>query len=115
MCLLWSTSYDSFLDALWRRKEATAFSCAELNERSGLSSGYVEKIFSPRRLKKLGPMSFSVLLSTLGLKILIVCGEAPTPQHPKNFTQDRSKRRAGQPTVVDLPRRENGSHPEIPA
>jgi hypothetical protein len=39
---------------------------------AGLAGGYVGKLLAPSRIKKLGVMSFGVMLQSLGLKLLVV-------------------------------------------
>jgi hypothetical protein len=64
------TDYASFLRALVRRRQGLGLSQLAVDQISGLPEAYTGKIEARRR--NLGPLSFDLLLATLGLSIALV-------------------------------------------
>ena len=64
------TNYDALLRALVRRRQGLGLSQLAVDQISGLPEAYTGKIEARRR--NLGPLSFDLLLATLGLSIALV-------------------------------------------
>jgi hypothetical protein len=66
------TDYDEMIDALRARMAELGVTNETIGAIAGLAGGYVGKLLAPSRIKKLGVMSFGVMLQSLGLKLLVV-------------------------------------------
>jgi hypothetical protein len=65
-------SYADLVHALRARKEQLNVSYEVIEAISGLQSGYISKLLSPRPSKRLGQLSLGLILQTLGLKLVLV-------------------------------------------
>lgn len=66
------TSYDELIEAIRRRAVERGVSHNQLDELAGLPTGYCGKVLGPSQVKKLGPLSMSVMLQALGLALVVV-------------------------------------------
>lgn len=80
--------YTDLIDAMRARQNQLGISIETIEEISGLSKGLPAKILGPSGIKNLGPMSFGVMLETLGLKLLVV----PDPQAEQKMRGKWAKR-----------------------
>jgi hypothetical protein len=64
--------YPALITALRARKEALGWSHKTVDGRTGLSDGYLGKLFGPRPPRNLGPIAFTAVLQTLGLGVAVV-------------------------------------------
>ena len=69
-------TYADLVAALRARKEQLDVSFATIEDVSGLQSGYCSKLMSPRPSKFFGELSLTLVLQTLGLKLILVEDEA---------------------------------------
>jgi len=88
--------YEDLLTALRKRKEALDFSNEEIDEYAGLTRGHFDKVFGPRRKLNLGPLTWGLYLTALGLKIALVVDRNPAPVTRKHRRNDRSRWRPGE-------------------
>lgn|SRR5215813_8815650 len=63
--------YGSLHAALRARADQLQVSREQLDELTGLQSGYCAKLLSSTRIKNLGPQSLGPLLTVLGLRLLV--------------------------------------------
>jgi hypothetical protein len=66
------TDYDEMIGALRARMAELGVTNETIGAIAGLAGGYVGKLLAPSRIKNLGPMSFGVMLQSLGLKLIVV-------------------------------------------
>jgi hypothetical protein len=66
------TDYDGMITAIRARMRELGVTNETIDSITGLQSGYVGKLLAPSRIKNLGPMSFGVMLQSLGLKLIVV-------------------------------------------
>jgi hypothetical protein len=66
------TDYDGMIGALRARMLELGVTNETIGAIAGFASGYVGKLLAPSRIKNLGPMSFGVMLQSLGLKLIVV-------------------------------------------
>jgi hypothetical protein len=66
------TDYDEMIGALRARMLELGVTNETIGAIAGFASGYVGKLLAPSRIKNLGPMSFGVMLQSLGLKLIVV-------------------------------------------
>jgi hypothetical protein len=85
------TDYDSLLRALVRRRQGLGLSQLAVDQISGLPEAYTSKIEA--RMRNLGPLSFDLLLGTLGLSIALV--PRPIRRALARKAQRRLRRRGG--------------------
>jgi hypothetical protein len=64
-------SYADLIRALRERKERLDVSFNLLEDISGLQSGHISKLLSPRASKRLGELSLDCLLAALGVKLVV--------------------------------------------
>lgn len=84
--------YDGLIAALRTRKAELGLSDSFLDELTGLQSGYTGKIFGPKQVKKLGPVSLGLLLQALGLKIVLLEDPETLAKHRERH-EKRDERR----------------------
>jgi hypothetical protein len=66
------TDYDEMIGALRARMAELGVTNETIGAIAGLAGGYVGKLLAPSRIKNLGPMSFGVMLQSLGMKLIAV-------------------------------------------
>jgi hypothetical protein len=66
------TDYDGMIAAIRGRMRELGVTNETIDAITGLPSGYVGKLVGEGRIKNLGPMSFGVMLQSLGLKLIVV-------------------------------------------
>ena len=64
-------NYDELLDLLKRRRDQLGVSLEVVETVAGLTQRYVGKLFSPTKIKAIGPISMGPLLGALCLKLLV--------------------------------------------
>lgn len=64
--------YDGLIAALRDRAAAIGYTNDTLDAVTGLPAGYIGKLLGPGLVKKLGPLSFGVLMQALGLRVVLV-------------------------------------------
>lgn len=76
-------SYRQFMDALKRRRIQLGLSQMEMDDRAGLQDGYTGKleVWDRDSGRRLGPVSFDLLLEGLGLAVAVV----PRPGRASRF------------------------------
>jgi hypothetical protein len=91
-CCLWScglrsitcSDYSALLEAVRARMAETGITYATLDHIAGTSAGYAQKILGPRPVKTFGPVSMSLILGALALKVtLSVDKEAEERMRPR--------------------------------
>lgn len=65
-------TYDDLHQALRARADHIGVTRLGLDEITGLTSGHSGKLLAPTKIKRLGPISFDLMLPALGLKLLLV-------------------------------------------
>ena len=65
-------NYQELHLALRERAEQLGVSRLTIDDVSGLPSGYSAKLLAPVPIKRLGPLSFGLMLQALGLKLVVV-------------------------------------------
>jgi hypothetical protein len=91
------SDYRTLIETCRARADELDLSRAELDRVSGLCSGYASKILSlgaAKDSKRLGPVSFELMLNTLGLKMVLIEDEVATARtlalrHPVDHSQQR--------------------------
>ena len=86
--------YAGLVSALRERAEALNISNMTIDLTSGLQSGYTGKVLSLRPKRQLGRLSLGLMLSTLGLRLIVV--------------EDKEQLRRVQSRLA--PRKHNGKH-----
>jgi hypothetical protein len=66
------TDYDEMIGALRARMAELGVTNETIGAIAGRAGDYVGKLLAPSRIKNLGPMSFGVMLQSLGLKLIVV-------------------------------------------
>ena len=66
------SNYAELVSALRERAEALNISNMTIDLTSGLQSGYTSKVLSLRPKRTLGRLSLGLMLSTLGLRLIVV-------------------------------------------
>jgi hypothetical protein len=64
--------YEELMQALYDRAEELRASRSSIDEVAGWPEGYASKLLRKRRVKSFGAKSLGPLLSTLGLKLVVV-------------------------------------------
>jgi hypothetical protein len=67
--------YDGLIGILRLRLSEVGSSCENVSALAGLTETHISKLVNPARSKLLGRLSFSVLLQTLGIKLVAVVDE----------------------------------------
>jgi hypothetical protein len=65
-------SMPELIEALRSRAAELQITHETIDAVSGLQSGYTSKLFAPKPIKNLGPMSFEAILGALGLAVVVV-------------------------------------------
>ena len=65
-------SYDDLHAILRARAEELEVSRTTIDEVAGLTPGYSSKLLAPRPMKIMGELSFGIILSALGIKLIAV-------------------------------------------
>ena len=78
------SDYAALLAAVRARMAETGITYATLDHIAGTSAGYAQKILGPRPVKTFGPVSMSLILGALALKVtLSVDEEAEERMRPR--------------------------------
>jgi hypothetical protein len=64
-------NYDQLRVAISEWCKANGVTREALDHRTGLPSGYCGKLFGPRGVKRLGPLSLELVLQALGLRLVL--------------------------------------------
>jgi hypothetical protein len=79
--------YDGLIAAIRARMRELGVTNETIDAITGLQSGYVGKLLAPSRIKKLGVMSFGVMMQSLGLKLIVVEDAKTTEKMRPRWTQ----------------------------
>jgi hypothetical protein len=67
-----ATTYSEFVDAVRARVTELGIGYERIDDLAGFQAGYTAKLLGPARVKHFGEWSFTTMLNTLGLAIIIV-------------------------------------------